>query len=451
MRNPTTPQLILLKAAHHRADATVPSKAFAYAGVFRPYGGTERIQAALRQAAKCRSASAAEKVLLDKLDFGDLLMAGGFLGVKRDSFRDGKGDLAERYVAAIRAGEDRIEGTNLASLRACIRAGWLTERWEITDDGIAAGARVDPAAFRPRYAVLWHERCYDRATEIDAATPDLTRAAGELVAEAYAEALEAHRLLHPGAENFRTDDERPPVAEPQPTGDRAGAGKTSLVREILEQLDASPDMVLVALDGKTEGYDEASTYALLTAARAEMMRRRPHAWLMIVPDEGRALTQGVTLFYMDDDKISDVVPRLRAKGAIMDPAVAGAMAGYKTAELSPSELNAIGDGISPAEHRRLYPAVTGDLIDGLLPRIEAIRDQVVQRLTELGCPAEASALRGDPREPGYRVTVTRIRRGHLSEAIRMSLFHLEVTLNVIVGSDGVAAIRSLDKAAAVLS
>lgn len=149
MRKPNIPQLQLLITAH-RNGGRLPSQSFAYYGVYAPYGGTEKIQAALAEAADTRDDIAAEKILRDRLDRGQMLMAGGFLGVdRRDT--DAPGTLAERYVTAIRAG--RIPFTvksdgvtpqyvRPSTLRACIRAGWLTEKWQITKAGYTAGRAV---------------------------------------------------------------------------------------------------------------------------------------------------------------------------------------------------------------------------------------------------------------------------------------------------------------------
>lgn len=130
-------------------------------------------------------------------------------------------------------------------------------------------------------------------------------------------------------------------------------------------------------------------------------------------------------------------------------ALATAMAG--DGELTPAEKAAAARGITPATFRRLHPAVTGDLVDELLPRIQVVRDDLVRRLTDAGHEDVATTIAGDVREAGYRVALTEVRRGAYGETVRRAAFHLELALVAVVNGHRSTAERSLAKAAAVLA
>ncbi len=153
MRNPTTPQRAILAAARAN-NGRLPSGAFAHAGVFCPSLGTEAITDVLTRAARARNIAQAEQTLLTSgLTHLQMLIAGGILGVERDR-HDGIGDLAEKYADNIKNNPDRLKGVTVSSLHACIRNGWLTDRWELTDDGSAAiGAQDDLAPI----VLVWAE------------------------------------------------------------------------------------------------------------------------------------------------------------------------------------------------------------------------------------------------------------------------------------------------------
>lgn len=368
MIKPSTPQVRVLLAAI-RNGGSVPAGAFAYAGYFRPVRGCEHIVGVLHRAAKATTQGTCEKTLLDGLDTGQLLMAGGFLGVERDGFRDGRGTIAERYATAIRTKAGRIEGTSVAGIRACIHNDWLTERWEITEAGREAARLHDPEGYAQ---ALPADEVDAELERVVAGVPVVTRALVAAAASVIA--------------------------------DRVAAGTTP---------DAPVELLLVV----DEAHAPAGPYG--------------------VADYRQPLT--------DFER--------RAGVLAPDPAaVAGAMAGYDPGELTPAEQAAANRGISPVAFRRLYPAVTGDLMDELLPRIEVLRAELGMRLVDAGREDLARTITGDPREAGYRVALTDARRlVDAGEPVRKAAFHLELALTAIENGHGGIAGGCLVKASAALA
>jgi len=417
MRKPNIPQLRILMAAH-RNGGRLPSQSFAYYGVYAPYGGTEKIQAALAEAAGTRNDTAAEQILLDRLDRLQMLMAGGFLDVERRD-TDARGTLAERYVAAIRAGriESGVKADNLtvqyvrpSSLYACIRAGWLDEKWRITEAGYAAGRAVEPSEFRPLYALNWREDCYRRAVQINASSPHMGAAADELIAEAYDEAV-------------AEDEER--------VGGAAGA-----LMDVLEVAGAQwSHLNRRLLAGAPTGAGNGGTHEPNFPDDHEPGQ-------FVTGQAGRGKTQ-----YFTPEQIMEMARTTHA--AILDRAsrVAAGMGGYNASTLTAEMRQAEKRGIAPSLFRRLLPAVTGDLVDELFPRIVVIRDEMVRLLIEAGRQDTARTVAGDPRETGYRVALVDIRQAELTELIRKTAFLLEICLSACRAGSRDTAERTLARAA----
>lgn len=413
MRKPNTLQLRLLVAAH-RNGGRLPSHSFAYYGVYAPYGGTEKIQAALAAAAKTRSDADAAQILLDRLDRGQMLMAGGFLGVER-SDHDGSGTLAEQYVAAIRAGriefglkadKKTIHYVQPATLHACIRAGWLDEKWRITEAGYAAGRAAEPREFRPLYDIEWRETCYRRAVQTNSAAPHMGDAADQLIAEAHDEALEE-------------DADR--------TAQNATADPAGLVRVWVENHAAhDPDAVRAvnALDQWVEQRHAAGKF-------------------LVEGQTGKGKTRVLTA--------AEILRRTnQARVAVLDRSsrVAAGMGGYDYNRLTEETRQAQQRGIAPSLFRRLLPAVTGDLVDELLPRITVIRDELARMLIEAGRQDAAHKVDGDPRETGYRVALVEVRQtAGMPEQVRKTAFRLEIALSACRAGKRDTAQRCLARAA----
>jgi hypothetical protein len=394
MAQPSTPQMRVLLAAV-RNGGRVPSNAFAYAGYFPAARGCERIVGVLNRAAKASTQNTCEEVLLDGLDSCQLLMAGGFLGVERNSFHDGRGDLAERYATAIRSKAGRIEGTSVAGIRACIRAGWLTDRWEITTEGRDAARLTDPDGYAQ---TLPADQVTDELDRVVISVSDINRMMRKSATDIAARRT-AGREDAPAAPTFVVDEAHRPAV----------GGKTAEVRSMLDEI-------------------------------MRPGRRGPGKTLRVSTDMAQALSAGYTVMVFDPKNDGDIA------------AIRAAMAGYDQGELTPAERAAADRGISPVAYRRLYPAVTGDLADELLPRITVLRDDLVRRLVDTGHELAAVTVAGDPREAGYRVALTTVRRDtQHGEAIRKAMFHLELALTAIENGHGGVAGGCLAKASAALA
>ena len=400
MSKPTTAQNRVLLAAVANGGR-VPGNAFAYAGYFAPYRGMEPVIGALHLAAKKTTKTGIETALLAQLDHLQLLAAGGFVGIER-SAESGNGQLASDLADAIIAATGRIEGTSVAGIRACIRAGWLTERWEITTEGRDACRHVDPTGYAQ---ALPADEVDGELNRIVRGVPVITRALATAAAE---------------------------------TADARGA---------------EGDLVVVADEGNVQPGETDEVRAMLD----EIIRSGRDNRILIDPDELGAIPVGFPGKNMTQF-LGDTAAALRAGYTVhvFDPksedaaaAVAAAMAGYDRDELTPAEQAAADRGISPVAYRRLYPAV--DLGD-MAPRVLVVRDDLVRRLTEDGREDLARTVAGDPAEAGYRVALTSIRRATgLSEAARKGAFHLELGLTALDGGhDGVAG-GCLVKASAALA
>jgi hypothetical protein len=481
MRKPSAQMMTLLKAAH-RNGGRLPSQSFAYYGVYAPYGGTEDIQAALAGAAKIRDDVAAERYLCDNLNTNQMLMAGGFLDVERRDTH-ARGTLAERYVKAIRA--SRIahgDGyVTTRTLKSCIAAGWLDEKWRLTEHGYTAGREVDHHAFAPLAELTWRQECYDRAVQLDAAAPHLGRAADALIADAHVEARRINHALYglPG-------DEAPDAPTVWTGGDTVIIGKTSTGKNVAwdhgwpitgagksgvdaatlaRMVHADPDAIVVDVDEARQSLADAAggkAHAMLKTLIAASRDDR----LVIVDPKRFPMTQHPNLAAytaaLDDTTATaagavTMTPhslRLRT-GAIEThernmPDLAGAMSGYHPDELTAAERACAARGITPAMFRRLYPAVVVDDGHKLLRRALVVRDTLVRDLTELGHEPAARTLAGDPREAGYRISLFDVRRDTtLPERIRTATFHLEAALSGLDLPD--RAERNLARAAGALA
>ncbi len=412
-KTPTAPQLFLLSYAHAN-NGRLPSGSFAYYGMFRRFGGAEKIQAALRAAAYTADDDAAAARLCDARDYDQMLMAGGCLGVER---RNGEGarTLADRYVTAIRRSRIRSAGKPITpgTLNACIKAGWFDDRWQLTDAGLAAGMAADPFSFRPRYELPWRDACYRRAVQIDAARPDMSQAAAQLVDEAheqanamaivrdlYADDIDRSGLIAEQA--ARAEQDTSALLGAGSLGRLPASGKTSIAMGFVRQaLEAGEEVFLV--DPKTEAQAPGWATTLLDGERW-----RSHH----LPDRSVDL----------------------------------AMQGRKGDDLILPEIAAVARGVPVAVARRLMPAAAGATMDHLLPQVTAIRDQIVALM-----PAGREAVAGDPAGAGYRLAVHEARCAAATEKLRGALFHYQIALNRIFdGKEGTAMI-SLRKAQSVLN
>lgn len=485
MRKPSAQMMTLLIAAH-RNGGRLPSQSFAYYGVYAPYGGTENIQAALAGAAKIRDDAAAERYLCDNLDTNQMLMAGGFLDVERRDTH-ARGTLAERYVKAIRA--SRIahgDGyVTTRTLKSCIAAGWLDEKWRLTEHGYTAGREVDTRAFAPLAELTWREECYRRAVQLDAAAPHMGDAADALIAEAYDEARRINHALYglPGDE--APTDEIPRMwTEPEKmiTGTAGfgknviawnhgnprpitGAGKSGIDTATLARMvHADPDAIVISVDevrqtltDAADGKAHAMLKTLIAASRDDRL---------VIVDPKRFQSQYPTLAAVTAALDDTTATATRAvtmtsssyslrDGAIEThernmPDLAGAMAGYHPAELTAAERAGAARGIAPGQFRRLYPAVTVDDDHKLLRRALVVRDTLVRDLTDLGHEPAARTIAGDPREAGYRISLYDVRRDTaLPEKIRKAAFYLEIGLTNVNRPD--VAERNLSRAAGALA
>lgn len=501
-KQPTAPQMrVLIAATANRGR--LPLNCLAYTGVFAPYAGThspgfDLIQAVLAKAAKARSARRAEAILCAELDFDQLITAGGFLHVKRDSFRDGKGDLAERYANAIYSGHGRIDGVTSLNVRACIRAGWLDERWNLTTEGRDAAFAADPdgyadalaadqydaemiradeaaiaagraelctAAINPAYP---HSYVHDDAVAADAATQPGHNTCGRTVMQhadytperirsanwheacyhrAAVNAVHAGIPMNLGIAAQQLRDE----ARDEAVADAAApvilvvdefhsvlpdrSGKADAVLTELIRASRDPDVVVWLFDPKPSTWQ----YPTIPAMLADTDPLPATVW-----GKGEMVIQGTT----GSGKTYLTMP-------VSEPGeVAAAMAGVQIATLDPAGRDALSAGITPSLAGRLFAGTHPDLADELRPAAEYTRDAILTATRDSRPDAAPTqALDGDPTDPGYRLRLhlTRTKHGaEYPEAVRVALLHFELGLTHAANNSHGAALTGLRKAVARL-
>jgi hypothetical protein len=131
-----------------------------------------------------------------------------------------------------------------------------------------------------------------------------------------------------------------------------------------------------------------------------------------------------------------------------DPtAVAAAMAGYRTDQLSLRETKALERGIEPATYRRLNPAVTGKLADQVAVRVAYLAAHIAPEMDD---EQIYTSLLRDPRSAGFRLALYEARLNADSEPIRRLAMLTEWVLNSIELGREQSAMEKLVRAEAIL-
>lgn len=502
-KQPTAPQMRALLAAAANGGR-LPLNCLAYTGVFAPYAGThspglDLIRAVLAKAAKARSALRAEAILCDELDFDQLITAGGFLNIKRDSFRDGKGDLGERYAKALYSGHGRIEGVTSLNVRACIRAGWLDERWNLTTEGRDAAFAADPDA-------------YADALPADQLDAELIRADKALIAAGRAELCTV--AINPDYPHTYEHDADVAAA------DSTHPGYNTCGRSVMQHVDYTPERIRSA-NWRESCYQRAAENAvhagipmnlsiagqqLRDEAHTDALAEHPDQPVMLVVDDAhtavpdrsgkaRAMiadlirdSRDPRMIVRDGDPRRGQYPTIAAMLADIDPLptfekgemvvqgtiggttgrgktyptvpvsdpaeVAAAMAGVQIATLDPGSRDELTAGILPSLAARLYAGTHPDLADELRPAAVHARDAVLTAIRAADPDAASSqALDGDPTAAGFRLRLHLTRTRHSAgypETVRVALLHLELGLTAGANHSRGLALAGMRKTVAKL-
>jgi len=142
-------------------------------------------------------------------------------------------------------------------------------------------------------------------------------------------------------------------------------------------------------------------------------------------------------------------------GPRADPTeVALAMTGARGEELTAGETEAVARGVSLSAHRRLYPAVAGELADRLAVRIAYLAGHLAAHLAAIDeerAQAVSGWLTRDPRSAGFRLALFEARALAKTEPMRRLAINVEWAMNAVALGREQTARAKLAAADAILA
>lgn len=427
---PTPAQTHVLLAAVHNGHR-LPGNCLAYGGVFVTYGGAEAIQAALAAAAKTRSHRRAVEILRERLDFNQLLMAGGFLHVERDSFRDSSYMLADRYATAIFDRTNRIPGVTVQPVAACVRHGWLDDKWRLTEAGRTAIATAEPH----EYLVSTYYALRDEHVDAGGIAVAAERVARD---GDYEGAI--RWLIDARGSDFIDEGAELPLAD-------AEAARRGVTARAADRVDYEHPLMVVnmVVDEAAEiiGGTVRAGKNNVTAVMDTIMRAgRDHR--VLLDRDTRCRFQYPTLKALEE-AVAGMPPALltetmlspREENTDLDQdntplsvEVAAAMTATDLTGIDGQRRTAlVRHGILPQTFARLFPPVASFLVDELRPAFAHAAGELVAAIRPYAGPSDMDPALFDPCGDGYRISVHIARRDpRHPEPIRKALLHLELAL-----------------------